>query len=74
MSETLLTLTPDPARGAKTLARCHGKLAVRRRRSEARNRRSYRRILTTERLLLTGLCVVYLISMAGNILRGVGAP
>lgn len=73
MTETLLILTPDPGRGAKTLARCHGKLAVRRR-FAARNRRPNRRILTTERLLLTGLCVVYLISMAGNILRGLGAP
>lgn len=72
MNETLITLTPDPARGAKTMARCHGRLAARRRQEEARTRRPSAKVLTAERLLLTGVCVIYLISMAGNVLGVIG--
>ena len=72
MIETLPTLTPDAARGAKTMARCQAKLAVRRRKEEARNRRPAPRIVTAERLLLAGVCVMYLISMAGNVLFAIG--
>jgi hypothetical protein len=72
MSETLQTLTPDAARGARTMARCHGKLAARRQREDDRKRRPNPRSLTAERLLLTGVCVIYLISMASNVLRAIG--
>jgi hypothetical protein len=74
--ETLATLTPDAARGAKTMARCHGRLAARRRQVEAReksrNLAPSPGILAAERLLLTGACVIYLIAMAGNVLRAIG--
>jgi len=74
MIETLPALTPDAARVARTMAKCHGTLAARRRREEARSRRPSPRTFTAERLLLAGACVIYLISMAGNILRIVPAP
>ena len=60
------------SRSAKTIAHCHHKLAARRRRIEARNRPPGQRAVAMERLLLGGLCVVYLLSMAGNVLPIVG--
>ena len=68
MIENLPLLAPDSSRGARTMARCHDKLAAQRRRIEARNRPARPRGAAVERLLLAGLCVVYLISMAGNLL------
>lgn len=64
---------PDPARGARTAARCRKVLAARRRKMEARSRFSGRRAAGTERLLLMGGCLMYLVSMADNLLR-VAAP
>ena len=60
---------------AKTLARCHDRLAVRRRRraerdkaTSARNRQPGPRTLGAERLLVAGFCVAYLIAMADDLL------
>jgi hypothetical protein len=76
MIENLPLLTPDTSRGAKTIARCHHRLAARRRRRverdktkiEKRNRQPSPRALGAERLLVTGFCVAYLIAMAGDLL------
>ncbi|MEO7134877.1 MAG: hypothetical protein ABI024_11730 [Vicinamibacterales bacterium] len=75
MIENLPLLSPDPGRGARTMSRCHQRLAARRRRLESRNIRPHRRaIITVERLLLTSVCVAYLVSMAGNVLSIAGGP
>jgi hypothetical protein len=72
MIETLPLLAPDSSRGARTMARCHRRLAAQRRRSEARHRPARPRGAVVERLLLAALCVVYLVSMAGNVLALIG--
>ena len=72
MIENLPLLTPDASRRERTIARCHERLAVRRRKIEARNRRSGARVLGAERLLAAGLCVAYLIAMAGDLLTIAG--
>ena len=75
MIEHLPLLTPDSVRGARTVTRCHQRLAARRRRVEARNSQPQRRAtLTVEHLLLASLCVAYLVSMAGNVLSIAGGP
>jgi len=68
MIEDLPRLTPDTSRSAKTVGRCHDLLAARRRRVEARNRLLTRRMVGAERLLAMGVCVAYLIAMAGDLL------
>ena len=68
MIENLPLLTPDASRRAKTIARCHNRLAARRRKIEARSRPSSARTLAAERLLAAGFCVAYLIAMAGDLL------
>ena len=68
MIENLPRLTPDASRSAKTLARCHERLAARRRKIESRNRPPGRRAFGPERLLAAGFCVAYLIAMAGDLL------
>jgi hypothetical protein len=69
MIEHLPLLKPGSARGARTVSRCHDRLAARRRKLEARNRRATRgAAIAVERLLLAGVCVVCLITMAGNVL------
>ena len=55
MIETLPLLTSDASRSAKTIARCHDRLAARRRKIEARNRPSGARALGAERLLVARL-------------------
>jgi hypothetical protein len=67
--EQVASLAPDPARGARTAARCRDVLAARRRKMEARTPPSGGRAAGTERLLLLGGCVMYLVSMADNLLR-----
>lgn len=67
MIEHLRGLTPDASRGATTIARCHDRLAARRRKAEARTRPSAK-ALTAERLLVAGFCFVYLLAMAGDLL------
>jgi hypothetical protein len=74
MSESLPLLTPNASRGARTIARCHDRLATRRRRIEARTRPSNPRTIVAERLFISGLCVVYLISMAANVLSAISPP
>ena len=68
MIENLPLLTPDASRSAKTMARCHTRLAARRRRIEARNRPAGQKGAAAERLLMAGFCVVYLLAMAGDLL------
>lgn len=68
MIANLPLLTPDASRAAGTRSRCHTRLAARRRKLEARNRPSTRRAgIAVEHLLLAGVCVVCLVSMAGNV-------
>ena len=75
MIENLPLLTPDAARGARTMARCHQRLAARRHKVESRNRPpAWRAAVTAEHLLLASLCVAYLVSMAGNVLSIAGGP
>lgn len=64
--DRLPVLQPDPERTARTLARCQQALA-RRRVEMTRPRESAG--AAWERAVLTGLCVVYLISIVGNVLR-----
>jgi hypothetical protein len=66
--ENLVRLTPDASRSSKTIARCHDRLATRRRRIEARNRAPKPRPLGAEHLLVAGFCLVYLVAMAGDLL------
>ena len=68
MIENLPLLTPDASRNAKTIARCHERLAARRRKIETRNRAPKPRAFGTDRLLVAGFCVAYLIVMAGDLL------
>ena len=74
MIENLPVLMPDAARGAHTIARCHDRLAARRRRIEARTRpTTSRTAIKIERLLLAGVCVAYLVAMAGQLFSVAGA-
>ena len=69
MIENLPVLTPDAARCARTIARCHQRLAARRRKVESRTRRPQRRAaVTVEHLLLASVCAAYLVAMAVNVL------
>lgn len=68
MTENLPFLTPDAARGERTMARCHGMLAARRSAAEVTARAPRPRPVAVERLLLAGVCIVYLVSMAANVL------
>ena len=75
MIEKLPVLAPDATRAAHTLARCHARLAVRRRKVESRNRRPRRRAgLSIEHLLLASVCAAYLVAMAVNVLSIVAGP
>ena len=67
MIENLPLLSPDASRRAKTIARCHDRLAARRLKILARHRPPGARA-RAERLLVAGFCVVYLIAMAGDLL------
>ncbi len=68
MIVNLQPLTPDRARGARTIARCHDRLAARRRRGEAPAPARPGRALAAERWLAAGLCAIYLLAMAGDLL------
>lgn len=68
MIENLPRLTPDASRSVKTVARCHARLAARRRKIEARNRAPGQKGAAAERLLMAGFCVIYLMAMAGDLL------
>jgi hypothetical protein len=75
MIERLAQLTPDASRSARTIARCHDRLAGHRRRRErrdradmaARHRGAKPRTLGAELVLVGGFCVAYLIAMAGDL-------
>ena len=69
MIDDLPFLAPDAARGARTKARCHHRLATRRHRTESRTERANPKTVVAERLLFAGVCVGYLVAMAGNVLR-----
>ena len=68
MIENLPLLTPDASRRAKTIARCHDRLAARRRNIEARSRQSGARAVAAERLVVVAFCFAYLMAMAGDLL------
>ena len=68
MIEDLQPLIPDASRSARTVARCHQRLAARRRTIEARSQPPRTRAVTIERWLVAGVCAVYLLAMAGDIL------
>jgi hypothetical protein len=68
MIENLPLVTPDASRGARTIARCHDRLAARRRKIEVRHRAPNPRAPGAERLLVACFCVAYLIAMAGDLL------
>jgi len=67
MIEKLTAIAPDAARSARTMARCHDRLAAHRRRIEARHRRRNPRTYLIERYVVFGLCAAYLIAMAGEL-------
>lgn len=69
MTDNLPMLTPDAARGARTLARCHARLEAHRHELEAQAARANQRAATAERLILAGASLAYLVAMAGNVLR-----
>lgn len=71
MIDNLVRLTPDESRSARTVARCHERLAARRRKIEAR-RSAPRSRAMAERMVIAGVCVAYLISMAGELLAIAG--
>lgn len=74
MIEHLPVLTPDAARGARTMSRCHERLAARRRKVESRTRRPQRRAaVTMEHLVLASVCA-YLVAMAVNVLSIAADP
>jgi hypothetical protein len=59
-------LQPDAERAALTLARCQQALA--RRRIATTSRRQPKAVIV-ERAILTGFCVVYLVSLVGSVVR-----
>ena len=63
MIEALPLLTPNAERGKRTIARCHERLARRRKRVEAAGRANTR-YLVVERVVIGGLCVIYLSGVA----------
>lgn len=72
MIEPLLLLTPNSQRSERTIARCHARLARRRKRLETMTRANAT-YLATERALIGGLCVIYIsavLVVAVQILRG----
>jgi hypothetical protein len=64
MIETLPLLTPNAQRGERTIARCHERLARRRKRVESASRRTSTKYLAVERVLIVGFCVIYLSGVA----------
>jgi hypothetical protein len=62
MIENLPHLTPSTQRGARTIARCHERLARQRKRRERRGPSA--RYLAVERALIVGFCVIYFSGIA----------
>ena len=69
MIESLPPIAPDAVRGSRTVSRCREVLAGRRRDVEALERRSSQKPSTMERLLVSSVCVVYLISAARTVVQ-----
>ncbi len=67
MIDNLPLLTPDAARGARTVSRCRETLARPRRTLEAQRQPPDRHVLAVERALVASACVVYLIAAARHI-------
>lgn len=64
MIETLPLLTPDARIAERTRARCHQRLARQRRHRETAEGRAKLRYLAAERMVICGLCVVYISGVA----------
>lgn len=60
MIETLPLLTPDPQRSARTIARCHDRLARRKRLAPVTGAKPNRRYDAVECALMGIFCVFYL--------------
>ncbi len=67
MIENLPLLTPDAARGERTVRRCRAALAQHRRALEAQRTQPDRKVLAVERSLAAGACVAYLVAAARHI-------
>ena len=67
MIENLPLLTPNAARGARTVTRCREELARRRRALDAQQQQPKLKVLAVERTLVAGACVLYLIAAARHI-------
>jgi len=75
MIENLPVLAPDADHGARTVSRCHERLAARRRKVESRTRRPRQRTAATvEHLVLASICAAYLVAMAVNVLSIATGP
>ncbi len=68
MIEQLPSLSPDAARTAHTVARCHARMTQHRRRLEAVAMPPPRGAIL-ERLLVGGVSVIYLAAVAGIVLQ-----
>jgi hypothetical protein len=64
MIQPLPLLTPNAERGQRTIARCHERLARRRKRLGPAAGNGYTTYLAVERALIGGLCVIYLSGVA----------
>lgn len=63
MIESLSTLTPDPSRAAKVRAKCRGRLEARRQRQLDRGPG------IIERALVGGFALIYVVALAGQVMR-----
>ena len=64
MIQTLPALTPNAQRGQRTIARCHQRLARRRKRLGPAAGGENTTYLAVERVLVGGLCVIYISGVA----------
>ena len=64
MIQTLPPLTPNAQRSQRTIERCHQRLARRRKRLGSAAGGGNARYLAVERVLIGGLCVIYLSGVA----------
>ncbi len=64
MIQPLPVLTPNAQRGQRTVARCHERLARRRRHRGSTAEGGNTTYLAVERALVGGLCVIYLSGVA----------
>ena len=64
MMEALPLLKPDPRRSERTAARCHDRLARRRKRLDTAMRHTNTKYLAVERALVGALCVIYISGVA----------